>query len=639
MHLSHADGYVSLVPLSRILGMSLVFIMWAVCGNLWAEPSLAPPTSGAKARRQQAPSLSTVIDDAKHRAEREGKTLVIEFGASWCAPCKYFKKRIAIGEAVKRALEDIVFTSIECDNEATEAVCQSFFVTSYPTFLVLDSKGRELKRHTGLDGLNSPEEFARYLWHARDIGLSEEDMLARLIVDDPLSQIRAAKWYANHEREPQAAAHYERAATLDLDNALGVGADAAWKAMELSSGQTRVGAVRDAFLDYLERFPGTKPATDALVLVALSGAVSPASIAPILRRHSQGLSDAWQLEITAHLAIELGLIGDVVDLVAKIKSENPGRKVYELEAALALARGDAAAGRGYYVNCVADNVYGRDKSECTALGKAIEMGTRGPRLASLLRFARTYYVNLKTPGESGNAVRRRLLYEDHRAKYEHLSNRVRKSATKRGGAQGTVAKESRQEDTEQSESAEPGSALPYRALVFARHETQILERTMIGTRISVPWSSVKKKLEPTFILNAEVGRVKESSYAFDTSLMVGPSIRTGSAMLGIFSGVGGSGAGERLPLALHIPVEVALTIYHRDYEGDVWFRSRKLFNNSRRDGATNGPFDELAIGAGVQLFPKKAHGLMLGVLYEELQEASSATIWIGTRLTKPGGGW
>lgn len=49
--------------------------------------------------------------------------------------------------------------------------------------------------------------------------------------------------------------------------------------------------------------------------------------------------------------------------------------------------------------------------------------------------------------------------------------------------------------------------------------------------------------------------------------------------------------------------------------------------------------DEVTVGFGVQLFQAKTHGLMLGVVYEESLEATSATIWIGTRLTKPGGGW
>lgn len=113
---------------------------------------------------------------------------------------------------------------------------------------------------------------------------------------------RAAEWYAQHELESQAVTHYERGAALDADNVLGVGADAAWKAMELSLGQTRLGAGRDALLGYLAKFAGTKPATDALVLVALNGALPPASLAPILRRHSQGLSDAWHLKVTAHIA-------------------------------------------------------------------------------------------------------------------------------------------------------------------------------------------------------------------------------------------------------------------------------------------------------------------------------------------------
>lgn len=550
---------------SRIFGIAVAVVALAACTSATtasqtsstpSEFTFASPSAGStQQKRSQRPSAtpSTVLKDAKARAEREGKATVVEFGASWCGPCDYFDKYVAVGLPVIKAQSEVVFLSIECDTPETEPVCNQINLDGYPTFIVFDVDGTELSRRGGLDGLHTPKEFVTYLNAARDAVLTKVAMLKQLQADSAASQVKAAQWYVRRNNSAKAAEHYLLAAKLDSDNSEGFGADAAWRGLELSHGQTRALRTAEEFAAFVARFPGTEPATDALVCAARSGTLPLAKTANLIALHGKHLQNAWHLENLGYLALELDLVAEAQIIADRLANEFGERDVHELQAALALARGDIKSARGFYALCVAKGVYRESRSaECEVLGKSIESGENGPRHKALLRFARSFSVNLRSPGESGDDERKQLRHEEFLAKHAGHDHGSSPEEAEPQSSQRSPedAKGKLQSISKESEEA---TSVDFRAILLARHENELLKRFMVGFRGYVPWSKTEKKVIPSLLLQADIGRHGDSGIAFDASALIGPSINAGPAFIGIFGGVGGSGAGKALPSGLNIP--------------------------------------------------------------------------------------
>src|SRR5215213_6976967 len=88
------------------------------------------------------------IDDAIKQAGSEHKPLVIEVGAEWCEPCKKFDASVLPDQRVQAVLNDVVFVQYDADESRGAAVVARYSVASFPTFLVVDSKGVEVSRRS-----------------------------------------------------------------------------------------------------------------------------------------------------------------------------------------------------------------------------------------------------------------------------------------------------------------------------------------------------------------------------------------------------------------------------------------------------------------------------------------------------------
>ncbi|MEI2785408.1 MAG: thioredoxin [Candidatus Nanopelagicales bacterium] len=99
---------------------------------MWAIVSVR--TSGNPGlTRGVAPDMATTeLTDATFTDSTAGKTVVIDFWAAWCGPCKQFAPVFA---KVSADYDDVVFAKVDVD--ANPGLAQSFGVTAIPTLVVI----------------------------------------------------------------------------------------------------------------------------------------------------------------------------------------------------------------------------------------------------------------------------------------------------------------------------------------------------------------------------------------------------------------------------------------------------------------------------------------------------------------------
>lgn len=92
---------------------------------------------------------------AQKRAKQEGKPMFVDVWAEWCPPCQYLKAVVFPSPEAQQALANYVPVSLMTEMKDRRVirdnakVAQHFGVEGYPTMLILDAQGREVKRQVG----------------------------------------------------------------------------------------------------------------------------------------------------------------------------------------------------------------------------------------------------------------------------------------------------------------------------------------------------------------------------------------------------------------------------------------------------------------------------------------------------------
>jgi len=138
--------------------------------SLFRNASIAVALSSVSA--VAAEGWMTDFEAAKKKAAAENKTLLLEFtGSDWCPPCRMLGKNVfSKAEFVAEASKKFVLVELDyprakpqpaelkLQNRALQA---KYSITSYPTILLIDAKGRPFARAGFLRG--GPAEYNKLL--------------------------------------------------------------------------------------------------------------------------------------------------------------------------------------------------------------------------------------------------------------------------------------------------------------------------------------------------------------------------------------------------------------------------------------------------------------------------------------------
>ncbi len=107
------------------------------------------------------------LETALKRAKAEGKPLFVDVWAEWCPPCQFLKQKIFPTPEATTALLGYVPVSLMVQHKdrtpvkGNENVTERFKVTAFPTLIVLDANGKELRREVG--AFSTGAELAAWL--------------------------------------------------------------------------------------------------------------------------------------------------------------------------------------------------------------------------------------------------------------------------------------------------------------------------------------------------------------------------------------------------------------------------------------------------------------------------------------------
>ena len=113
----------------------------------------------------------TDLPKAQAQAKKENKLVLMDFnGSDWCPPCKALRKTVfSAPDFAAYAKKSLVLVDVDFPRHTTQpaelkktnqALSEKFTIEVFPTVIVLDGEGKQLKKIAGYDGKSAKEFIA-----------------------------------------------------------------------------------------------------------------------------------------------------------------------------------------------------------------------------------------------------------------------------------------------------------------------------------------------------------------------------------------------------------------------------------------------------------------------------------------------
>jgi thiol-disulfide isomerase/thioredoxin len=96
---------------------------------------------------------------AEALAKREGRPLFVDFETTWCGPCKQMDAMVYTAQAVVDAAKAAAVVAVKVDGDEHRELVKRFKVAGYPTMILLDAAGKELRRASGYQSVEAMRRF------------------------------------------------------------------------------------------------------------------------------------------------------------------------------------------------------------------------------------------------------------------------------------------------------------------------------------------------------------------------------------------------------------------------------------------------------------------------------------------------
>jgi thiol:disulfide interchange protein len=104
---------------------------------------------------------STGLTAALGRAKTEHKLIILDFEATWCGPCHTMDEWVWSDDEVAAGLR-AGYAGVKIDADLEKDLVKRFSPDGYPTMIVLDANGKELRR---AGGYQSSKQMLQFIKH------------------------------------------------------------------------------------------------------------------------------------------------------------------------------------------------------------------------------------------------------------------------------------------------------------------------------------------------------------------------------------------------------------------------------------------------------------------------------------------